>query len=85
MSKKNEVGLPGIDLRAEGLRHEKKERMLTKEQVSAHVNRATHIIAGEVRFSPGDFNELIQEVFDSAYNIGLKEGRSLADWERRMK
>ena len=84
MSKKQDTTLPGIDLKADGLRHEKRARMLTKEQVSAHVNRTVRTVSGEVRLPESEFNALIQEVFDSAYNIGLKEGNKLAEWNARM-
>lgn len=84
MSKNNAPSLPGIDLQSEGLRHQKRERMKTKEQVSSYVDRAIRIVGGEVRLPPGEFHTIIQEVFDSAYSIGLTEGTKLREWNERM-
>lgn len=81
----NGTALPGIDLNKEGFRHEKRRPMSTKQQVQAYIERNTSIIAGQVSFEPRDFRELVQQVYDSAYNIGLEEGRRLTEWNARMQ
>lgn len=82
---KNMTVLPGIDLKAPGFKHEKRERMSTKQQVESFIAKNTSVIAGQVRFDPKDFEALVQEVFDSAYNIGFKDGKQLVEWNQRMQ